>query len=61
MVNFEWYIHVYMEMSQGNSLYSYLKQAKIPFVSLQKWRGGHNRSCLGVCYQWERGGYGDRV
>jgi hypothetical protein len=24
-------IHIYMEMSQGNSLHSYLKQEKMPF------------------------------
>jgi hypothetical protein len=33
-----------MEKSQGNSLYSYLKQTKMLFFS-QKWRtGGQNRS-----------------
>jgi hypothetical protein len=39
-------IHIYMEMSQGNSLY--LKQANMSFLSfpLHNWRtGGWNRSC----------------
>jgi hypothetical protein len=43
--------HIYMEISQGNSLccYLYHKQAKIHFFLLQNWRlGGQNRSCLGV-------------
>jgi chloramphenicol O-acetyltransferase len=26
-------MHIYMEVTQGNTLYSYLKQAKIPFFS----------------------------
>jgi hypothetical protein len=49
-------------MSQGNSLCSYLKQAKMSFVFLlQNGRaGGQNRYCLGggVWYKWEgeRGG-----
>jgi hypothetical protein len=42
-------IHTYMEMSQRNSLFSYLKQVKISFFSfflLQNQRtGGQNRSC----------------
>jgi hypothetical protein len=29
-------IHLYMEMSQGNSLYSYLKQQKCLFVKTQQ-------------------------
>jgi hypothetical protein len=34
-------IHLHMEMSQGNSLYSYLKQRKMPFIFLlQNWRTG---------------------
>jgi hypothetical protein len=48
-------IHIYMEISQGNSLcsYLYLKQAKMSFLIffsflLQNWRtGGENRSCMG--------------
>jgi hypothetical protein len=43
-------IHIYMEMSQGNSLCSYLKQAKMSFVFLlQNWRSGElSRFYLGV-------------
>jgi hypothetical protein len=39
-----------MEMSQGKSLDSYLKQTKMLFFFfLQNWRtGGQNSSCLGV-------------
>jgi hypothetical protein len=46
-------IHVYTEMSQGNSLYSYLKQTKMSFFfPLQTQRTGEqNRSCQGGCYQ----------
>jgi hypothetical protein len=42
-------IHRYMKMSQGNSLCTYLKQAKTSsFFPLQNHRtGGQNRSCLG--------------
>jgi hypothetical protein len=46
-------IHIYIEISQGNSLYSYLyfKQAKCQFFLfffLQNWRPGRkNRSCSG--------------
>jgi hypothetical protein len=38
-----------MEMSQGNSLCSYLKQTKMSlFFHLQNWRTvGQNRSCMG--------------
>jgi hypothetical protein len=41
-------IHIYMEMSQGNSLCSCHKQAKNGFLFLiYNWRtGGQNRSCL---------------
>jgi hypothetical protein len=40
-------IHIYIEMSQGNSLYSYLKQTIILFL-LQNWRSGwQNTSCGG--------------
>jgi hypothetical protein len=35
-----------MEISQGNSLYSYLKQTKMSFFFFCK-IGGQNRSCLG--------------
>jgi hypothetical protein len=47
--------HVYMEMSQGNSLYSYLKQTNMSFFFLlQNCRTvGQNGSCLGGWYQWE--------
>jgi hypothetical protein len=40
-------IHICMEMSEGNSLCSYLKQAKMSFCFLiQNQRtGGRNRSC----------------
>jgi hypothetical protein len=44
-------IHIYMEVSQGNSLCSYLKQEKMSFFScifytkLENWR--ENKSCLG--------------
>jgi hypothetical protein len=41
-------IHIYMEMSQGNSLCIYLKQTKMSFFFfLQNWKR-QNRSCLGV-------------
>jgi hypothetical protein len=49
-------IHIYMGISQGNSLcsYLYLKQAKMSFFSFlpsQNWTtGGWNRSC-----RWWRG------
>jgi hypothetical protein len=43
-----------MEMSQGNSLYSYLKQTKCHYFPLQDQRtGGQNRSCLLGWYQWK--------
>jgi hypothetical protein len=42
-------------MSQGNSLCSYLKQAKCHFLNiflLQNWRtGGQSMACLGNWYQ----------
>jgi hypothetical protein len=53
-------IHIYIEMSQGNSLYSYLKQTKMSFLQNQR-TGEQNRSCLGGWYQCKRGGYGERV
>jgi hypothetical protein len=42
-------IHIYMEMSQGHSLCSYLKQTKISFFSLSQNQrtGGQSRSYLG--------------
>jgi hypothetical protein len=60
-------IHIYMEMSQGNSLCSYLKQAKMPFFSFlfsstklenrraEKFLWGRGR------YQWEGGSCRERV
>jgi hypothetical protein len=43
-----------MEMSQGNSLNSYLKQIKMSVCFLLNWKtGGQNRSYLGSWYQWE--------
>jgi hypothetical protein len=46
-------LHINMEIQQGNSMCSYLKQPKISFFSssllIQNQRtGGLNRSCLGV-------------
>jgi hypothetical protein len=39
---------MYMEMSQGNSLHSYLKQTKCLFLFLQNWKiEGWNRCCRG--------------
>jgi hypothetical protein len=38
--------HIYMEMTQGNPLCSYLKQTKI-FFFLLKIREQEDRSCLG--------------
>jgi hypothetical protein len=53
-----------MEMSQGNSLCSYLKQTKMSFFSFfykigeqEGWTG----PSWGGWYQWERGGGGERV
>jgi hypothetical protein len=41
-------IHTYMEIPQGNSLCSSLKQAKCHFFHLLNQRtGGQKRSCLG--------------
>jgi hypothetical protein len=36
-----------MEMSQGNSLYSYLKQTKVPFFQKRR-TGRQNKSFLGI-------------
>jgi hypothetical protein len=46
MVSFEWYVHVYMEISQGNSLYSYLKQTKFPFP----YKNGEHE--VRICLVW---------
>jgi hypothetical protein len=45
-------MHTFMELSQGNSMYSYPKQTKMSFFFLlQNWRtGGQNWR---VWYQWE--------
>jgi hypothetical protein len=55
-------IHIYTEMSQGHSLCSYLKQAKISFVfSFIKSENSTVEEILpgrGGCYKWE--GRGDR-
>jgi hypothetical protein len=53
-----------MEILQGNSLCSYLKQTKFHFFLLQNQRtGGQNRSYLGMggWSWWEKGGYGESV
>jgi hypothetical protein len=42
-----------MEMSQGKSLYSCLKQKRLFFKNREQ--EGKNRSCLGGWYQRERG------
>jgi hypothetical protein len=55
-------IHINMEVPQGNSMFSYIKQAKMSvfFFLLQNWKTGRqNVSFLtrGSWYQWEgRGG-----
>jgi hypothetical protein len=52
-----------MEMSQGNLLYSYLKQTKCHFLSFTNQRTvGKNMSYpeRGL-YQWEGGGFGENV
>jgi hypothetical protein len=48
-----------MEMSQGNSLCTYLKQKYhfSFFYKITEW----NRSCLENWYQWEGRGGGERV
>jgi hypothetical protein len=45
-------IHVYIEISQGNSLYSYLNQTKMSFFFQKQRIGRQNRSCLEDWYQW---------
>jgi hypothetical protein len=43
-----------MEMPQGNSLFNYLKQAKMSFVFSDKIeREGGTGPAWGVWYQWE--------
>jgi hypothetical protein len=41
-------IHIYMEMSQENFLYSYIKQ-KCLFILQKQKTGRQNRSSLGGC------------
>jgi hypothetical protein len=56
-------IHIYMEMSQGNSLYknSLFKKKSFSFLS-QNWRiGRQNRSCLGELVPAGGGGAGGKV
>jgi hypothetical protein len=50
-------------MSQGNSLYSYLKQTKMSFFLLQNWRTGGWNSPVGQggLVPVGGGGYGERV
>jgi hypothetical protein len=52
-----------MEMSQGNSLCSYLKQTKMPFFFFYKIREWEGRKgpASGSWYQWEGGGGDERV
>jgi hypothetical protein len=52
-------LHIYMEISQENSLCSYLKQTKMSFLLFTyKIGGGQNRSCLGEFVLGEWGGNG---
>jgi hypothetical protein len=53
-------IHIYMEMSQQNTLYSYIKQTKMSSSQKQK-TGRQNRSYLGGWYQWQGREYKERV
>jgi hypothetical protein len=53
-------IHMYMEMSHGNSLYSNLNKTVIFFLQDQR-TGEQNRSCQSDWYQWEGGGCGEGV
>jgi hypothetical protein len=55
-----------MELSQGNSPYSYLKQAKMSFLNfiLQNQRIGAQKRSYGgggAWYQWEEGSSGENV
>jgi hypothetical protein len=43
-------MHIYMEMSQGNLLYSYLKQTKIPVVVFFK--NGEQEGKTGPVWGW---------
>jgi hypothetical protein len=58
-------IHMYMEMSQGHSLCSYYKQAKMSFFSHDACAKSENtecnKLCLGGWYQWEGRGGGKRM
>jgi hypothetical protein len=59
-------IHIYMEISQGNSLSSYLynKQAKMLFFSFVFYKIGEQeggtRAAQGSWYQWEGKGSRER-
>jgi hypothetical protein len=48
-------MHIYLEMLQGNSLSSYLKQTKMSFLFFYKIREQEGRTgpTLGCWYQWE--------
>jgi hypothetical protein len=62
MNKFKIYIYIYMEKSQGHSLYSYVKQTKMSFFILQNQRtGGQNRACLGRLVPVAREGCGERM
>jgi hypothetical protein len=51
-----------MEMSQGNSLYSYLKQAKMPFFFFTKTENEKVKQVLSwYWYQWEGEEHKERV
>jgi hypothetical protein len=52
-----------MEMSHGNSLFSYLKQTKMSFFFFYKIGEQEERTgpVRGGWYQWEGGGCGERV
>jgi hypothetical protein len=52
-----------MDLSQGNSLCSYLKQAKCDFFSFTKSENRRAEQFLsgGDLYQWEQGGGRERV
>jgi hypothetical protein len=58
-------IHIYLEISQGNSLCSYLKQQiSIIFFSFLVYKirtEGQNRSYGGRWYQQEGGSGGERI
>jgi hypothetical protein len=50
-----------MEVPQGNSLCSYLKQAKMSFFSFIKLENRRMEQVLPDWYQWEEGGGWERV